>query len=227
MIADCGAYPGDAVIMPFLTGQMASGVYAHPARGLRLSLRGDQHDADRRLPRRRAPGGDRADRARHGPARRQARHGPGRAAPAQLHPARRLPAQDGGRRHLRLRRVRARAGPRARGGAATTRCAPSRRSAASAATCKPARHRPVHLRRAHRASASRSAPARSTRTASSRSRPAPRRRARATRRRGRSSCRGRSACRWTTCASCTPTRARSRAAWGRWARARCRSAAAR
>ena len=64
----------------------------------------------------------------------QARHGPGRAAPAQLHPARRLPAQDGRRRHLRLRRVRARAGARARGGAATTSCAPSRRSGASAAT---------------------------------------------------------------------------------------------
>src|SRR3954471_7442255 len=30
VIADCGAYPGDAVIMPFLTGQMASGVYAIP-----------------------------------------------------------------------------------------------------------------------------------------------------------------------------------------------------
>ena len=31
VIADCGAYPADAVIMPFLTGLMASGVYAHPA----------------------------------------------------------------------------------------------------------------------------------------------------------------------------------------------------
>jgi aerobic carbon-monoxide dehydrogenase large subunit len=30
VIADCGAYPGDAVIMPFLTGQMASGVYRVP-----------------------------------------------------------------------------------------------------------------------------------------------------------------------------------------------------
>jgi carbon-monoxide dehydrogenase large subunit len=28
--ADCGAYPGDAVVMPFLTGQMASGVYRMP-----------------------------------------------------------------------------------------------------------------------------------------------------------------------------------------------------
>ena len=226
VIADCGAYPGDAVIMPFLTGQMASGVYAHPARGLRLSLRGHQHDADRRLPRRRAPRGDRADRARDGPARRQARHGPGRAAPAQLHRARRLPPQDGRRRHLRLGRVRARAGARARGrrlrraarraGAAARA---RRRASSSASACAPTSSSP--------ASASRSAPAPSTRTASSRSRPAPRRRARATRRRGRSSCRGRSACRWPTCASCTPTRARSRAAWARWARARCRSAAAR
>jgi carbon-monoxide dehydrogenase large subunit len=30
VIADAGAYPGDAVIMPFLTGQMAAGVYAMP-----------------------------------------------------------------------------------------------------------------------------------------------------------------------------------------------------
>ena len=30
VVADCGAYPADAVIMPFLTGQMASGVYRIP-----------------------------------------------------------------------------------------------------------------------------------------------------------------------------------------------------
>jgi carbon-monoxide dehydrogenase large subunit len=30
VLADCGAYPGDAVIMPYLTGQMASGVYRIP-----------------------------------------------------------------------------------------------------------------------------------------------------------------------------------------------------
>jgi carbon-monoxide dehydrogenase large subunit len=30
VLADGGAYPGDAVIMPFLTGQMSSGVYAMP-----------------------------------------------------------------------------------------------------------------------------------------------------------------------------------------------------
>jgi carbon-monoxide dehydrogenase large subunit len=30
VVADAGAYPGDAVIMPFLTGQMASGVYRIP-----------------------------------------------------------------------------------------------------------------------------------------------------------------------------------------------------
>ena len=30
VLADCGAYPADAVIMPFLTGQMASGVYRIP-----------------------------------------------------------------------------------------------------------------------------------------------------------------------------------------------------
>jgi carbon-monoxide dehydrogenase large subunit len=30
VLADCGAYPADAVIMPFLTGQMSSGVYRIP-----------------------------------------------------------------------------------------------------------------------------------------------------------------------------------------------------
>jgi carbon-monoxide dehydrogenase large subunit len=30
LVADCGAYPGDAVIMPFLTGQMSAGVYRMP-----------------------------------------------------------------------------------------------------------------------------------------------------------------------------------------------------
>jgi aerobic carbon-monoxide dehydrogenase large subunit len=30
VVADCGAYPADAVLMPFLTGQMASGVYRIP-----------------------------------------------------------------------------------------------------------------------------------------------------------------------------------------------------
>ncbi|MEA2277296.1 MAG: aerobic carbon-monoxide dehydrogenase large subunit [Solirubrobacteraceae bacterium] len=30
VVADCGAYPGDAVLMPYLTGQMASGVYRIP-----------------------------------------------------------------------------------------------------------------------------------------------------------------------------------------------------
>ena len=100
VIADCGAYPGDAVIMPFLTGQMASGVYAIPRVDFSFRCVGHQHDADRRLPRRRAPGGDRAHRARHEPAGREARHGPGRAAPAQLHRARRLPPQDGRGRHV-------------------------------------------------------------------------------------------------------------------------------
>ena len=151
VIADCGAYPGDAVIMPFLTGQMASGVYAHPARRLRLSLRGHQHDADRRLPRRRAPGGDRAGRARDGPARRRSSTWtrPSCAGATSSRPTtsrtRRSPAPPTTRASTRARwtrvleaagydelRARAGAAPRAR-----------RRQAA--------RDRPVHLRRAHRA----------------------------------------------------------------------------
>ena len=83
----------------------------------RLPLRRgrDQYDPDRRLPRRRPAGGDRARRARDGPVRGRARDGSGRGPAAQLHQG--LPAPDRHRRQLRLRRLprRAREVPAERG----------------------------------------------------------------------------------------------------------------
>ena len=76
----------------------------------------DQHDADRRLPRRRPAGGDLHHRAavRRGGARDEARSG--RAAPPQHDPARADAVQEPARPDLRQRRVREdpRPGPRAR-----------------------------------------------------------------------------------------------------------------
>ena len=86
VIADCGAYPADAALMPMLTGLMSCGVYDDPEGRLPLRRGRDQHDADRRLPRRRAPGGDRARRAGGGHVRRRDRHGPGRRPAQELHP---------------------------------------------------------------------------------------------------------------------------------------------
>ena len=107
----------------------------------------DEHDADRRLPRRRPAGGDRARRAGDGPVRGRARHGPGRGPAAQLHL--RLPAPDGHRRQLRLRRLpgRAREVPEQR------RLRPAARrpgGAPRARRRRPARDRPLQLRRVDR-----------------------------------------------------------------------------
>ena len=88
--------------------------------GLRLRVRGrlHEHDADRRLPRRRPARGDLRDRARGRRARAEARHGPGRAAPEELHHG--VPGDD---------RVRARRSTRA-----TTRRRSTRRSSSSTTT---------------------------------------------------------------------------------------------
>ena len=107
----------------------------HPAGGLRLSLRGDQHDADRRLPRSGAARGDRADRARDGPARGQARDGsrPSCGGATSSRPTtsrtRPSPAPPTTRASTSARSTACWRRP------ATTACAPSRRSGASAATC--------------------------------------------------------------------------------------------
>ena len=53
----------------------------HPEGRLPLGRGRDEHDADRRLPRRRPAGGDRTGRAGDGPVRERARHGPGRGPP--------------------------------------------------------------------------------------------------------------------------------------------------
>ena len=75
-----------------------------PGLRLRVRRRLHEHDADRRLPRRRPARGDLRDRARGRRARPQARRRPGRAAPEELHP--RVPGDDRRRPHDRLRRLR-------------------------------------------------------------------------------------------------------------------------
>ena len=107
VIADCGAYPADAGADADAHRPDVVRRLRHPEGRLPLRRGRDEHDADRRLPRRRPAGGDRAGRAGDGPVRGRARHGPGRGPPAQLHL--RLPAPDGHRRQLRLGRL-----PRAR-----------------------------------------------------------------------------------------------------------------
>ena len=82
VLANCGAYPHHALPMPVLTGLMSCGVYAIPKVDFAVPLRGDQHHADRCLPRRRPAGGHRAGRARDRHGRRRARARPRRRAPA-------------------------------------------------------------------------------------------------------------------------------------------------
>ena len=114
---------------------MAGGVYDIPKVETRGRSGRHEHHADRRLPRRGPPGGDRRDRAGDGPVRRRDRHGPGRGAPAQLRRARRVPVRHhptGG--VVRHRRVRTRRWTGCSRPPATPSCAPSRRAGASAAT---------------------------------------------------------------------------------------------
>ena len=116
----------------------------HPEGRLPLRLRGHQHDADRRLPRRRAPGGHGAGRARGGHVRGRARDGPGRGAPAQLHLAS-FPHQtvtganyDSGEYAAALEKALAQRGLRPTagraGGAARARRQPAARASGCAAT---------------------------------------------------------------------------------------------
>ncbi len=113
-----------------------AGVYTTPAIHVETHRRLHEHDADRAVSRRRAPGGDLRDRARHRRGRARARDRPGRAAPPQPDPALGDAVQDRARLHLRLRRLRARHGhgadprrPRglraAPGGGAAARQAPA------------------------------------------------------------------------------------------------------
>ncbi len=163
----------------------------HPEGRLPLRRGGHEHDADRRLPRRGAAGGDRAGRARDGHVRGRGRPGPGRGPPAQLHL--RVPAPDGDRRQLRLGRLPRGAGAvpeqrRLRHAARRAgRAAPARRHAA-------ARDRAVQLRRVDGLRLRPRHVHRSRRTARSRSPRAPRRTGRATRPPTRSSSPARSAC---------------------------------
>ena len=108
-----------------------------------------EHDADRGLPRRGPPGGDRRARAGDGRLRRRDRDGPGRGPPGQLHPARGVPVPDADRRVLRHRRVRRGAGQGPRGRRVR---GPAGRAAAAARSRRRGRNRPRdrRLRRDHR-----------------------------------------------------------------------------
>ena len=103
VIADCGAYPADAALMPMLTGLMSSGVYDIPKVDFHFdcvvtnttpigAYRGAGRPEATAL----------VERAIDMFAAR-ARDGPGRGAAQELH--HRLPAPDGHGRQLRLRRV--------------------------------------------------------------------------------------------------------------------------
>ena len=116
-IQDCGGFVEiGAILAPFMTRPMSSGVYAIPNIECRTTSRRHQHHADRRLPRRRSPRGHRGDRAGDGHLRRRDRHGPGRGAPDQPDPEVHRAAHHGDRPDLRRRRLRGRARQGARRG---------------------------------------------------------------------------------------------------------------
>ena len=135
IVQDAGAYPRMGGFLPFLTSLMAAGPYDIAAGGDRLPGGRDEHDADLRVPRRRAAGGDRRDRAGRRPVRRRDRHGPGRSTPDQPGATGQVPLQLPVRRGLRHRARTSRRWTRCWQAPATRSCGPSRRAGASEATC--------------------------------------------------------------------------------------------
>ena len=110
VVGDAGAYGGFGGMLAFgPTRMMSQGVYRIPKIGYDVAVVAHQPGADGCVPGGRSPGsgGDARADPRHG--RGRARHRPGRAAAAQLPPARRVPVLDRHRCHLRHRRLRRRA----------------------------------------------------------------------------------------------------------------------
>ena len=103
VVASAGAYPAIGAILPMLTQMMSVGVYEIPNVRFKTTVSVDEQHDDRRVPRRRTPGGDAAHRARARRRRRQDRHGSGRDPPGELHPARQVPAHDAHRRRTTTR----------------------------------------------------------------------------------------------------------------------------
>ena len=87
--------PAIGAILPLLTRLMTPGTYDIAQGRVGRAVRGDQHDADRGLPRRGPARGDGRGRAGDGPVRRRDRHGPGRGAAAQPAGAVHRAAPDG------------------------------------------------------------------------------------------------------------------------------------
>ena len=132
VIADCGAYPADAALMPMLTGLMSSGVYTIPKVDFHFDAVVTNTTPIGAYRGAGPPGGDRAGRARDRHVRGRDRDGPGRGPAQELH-----------RPSSRTRRSRAPTTTRASTTRrwrsawptrATTSCAPSRRRGATAAT---------------------------------------------------------------------------------------------
>ena len=89
--------PSRPAIPTYLHGTLMAGNYATPL--IYVNVRGGlhQHRAGRRLPRRRAAGGDLPDRAGHRQGGARARHRPGRDPAEELREARPVPLPDAGR----------------------------------------------------------------------------------------------------------------------------------
>jgi carbon-monoxide dehydrogenase large subunit len=129
LLADMGAYL--QLITPGRAGARGVHVPGHlQDEGLPLHLHRRLHDqdADRRLPRRRPPGGDVRHRADHGRAGRRARARPDGAAQAELDQARGVPVRHGRGAHLRLGQLR---GRHREGRADVRHGGPARRAAAA------------------------------------------------------------------------------------------------
>ena len=115
VLHDAGAYPGIGAFLPHADPLDAGRGLRDPGDGVRVELRGHEHRADDRLPRRRPARGGAGDRARDRCLRHGDRPRPRGRAPEELRAVGRVPVRDHDRSHLRLRRLRALARPGARG----------------------------------------------------------------------------------------------------------------
>ena len=145
LLADMGAYVAGRRRRPGPRRVHVQRDLQVPGLPVQLTRRPHQQDLDRRLPRRRAAGGDVRHRADDGRARRRARRRPARDPGEELDQARGVPVHHGGRADVRLRQLRGRDGQgqgalrlrRAARRAAAPRVAATRSSSASASRPSP------------------------------------------------------------------------------------------
>ena len=103
VLADCGAYPFDGVMLPYLTRLMAGGVYALDRVDVEIVAVVTNTTPIGAFRRRGPSGGDGRDRTHGRPFRGGDRCRLGGGAPPQLHPARRVPVLDAHEGQLRQR----------------------------------------------------------------------------------------------------------------------------